>query len=160
MKTALVRLLVAIPIATAGIAYGTGAHAQEVDFDLEAQSIPEALEEAFFSNDEEFFVNRGIGRQLSWLLGFGFPENEIVRDGRALDRLYKEILEQQVSTTPLIRTPDLPNPYQTSVLLSPDLDIVVQEFEQTTIRQPIPAPAAPPQIVAPPPPPTPVPALW
>ncbi|MGF1495426.1 MAG: hypothetical protein ACFB8W_01195 [Elainellaceae cyanobacterium] len=160
MKTALVRLLVAIPIATTGVSYGAIAHAQEVDFDLETQSIPEALNEAFFSNDREFFNNRSIGRQLSWFLGFGFPENEINQDGRAVDILYQDLREQQVSSTPIIRTPDLPNPYQTSVLLSPDLDIVVQEFDQTPLQQPIPAPAPPPQPVAPPQPTTPVPALW
>ncbi|WP_088893253.1 hypothetical protein [Leptolyngbya ohadii] len=121
-------------------------------------TIPQAFNDAFYSNADTFFGNRSLGGQLSLILGIpGFPENQIRRDGRAVDRLYQEVLEQQVASDPTLRTPDLPNPFSGSLLTTP---LIAAE-------EPIP-PAPPPVIfqqpsVAPPLPPAParpVPALW
>lgn len=78
-------------------------------------TIPEAFDRAFFSNDRDAFTNRSILRQLNSIFG-PYPENEINRDGQAVHKLYVEVLEQQVSSDPILRTPDLPNPYNTSLL--------------------------------------------
>lgn len=165
---------------TAGAAFSvlaTAATAQEASETLVAESrdgrrpprdytdyrtIPEQFNRAFYSHDGNFFDNRGIWQ--SFRLIFGIPnyvENSISQDGRAVDRLYKEVLEQQVSSDPVLRTPDLPNPYTGSVLTTP---IVITE-EPITPIPPFPTIRRPP--TAPPPPGVedstrrePVPALW
>jgi hypothetical protein len=93
------------------------------------ETIAEKFNQAFFSNDPDFFRNRSLGRQLNFLFGAGslirnsFPENEIARDAAQVHNLYRTTLEQQVSSDPVIRTPDLPNPYGTSILSSPALNV-------------------------------------
>ncbi|MEL6224297.1 MAG: hypothetical protein AAFQ57_14825 [Cyanobacteria bacterium J06626_14] len=127
----------------------------EPDGVREYETIPEAFDDAFFSHDETFFNNRTLPRQVSWIFGLGFPENEMWKDGEAFHELYREVFEQQISTTPRIRTPDLVNPYETSLILTPISEIGAREFEDVGFRQPIPAP---PRVAAPSP--TPIPALW
>ncbi|PLZ90418.1 hypothetical protein CI594_18870, partial [Fischerella thermalis CCMEE 5196] len=51
-----------------------------------------------------------------------FPENQIARDSELVYILYQDVLYQQVSNDPYLRTPDLPNPYNTSLLMSPGLN--------------------------------------
>lgn len=82
--------------------------------------LAEEFERVFFRNDRESFNNRSIPRQLDYIFGIrdSFPENEMNRDAKAVHRLYVETFKQQVSSDPIIRTPDLPNPYCTSLLQS------------------------------------------
>ncbi len=85
----------------------------------------EVFERAFFKNDPNFYGNQTLQRQIDWIVGPGslfrnsFPENEIARDAELVNTVYHDILNQQVSRGPYIRTPDLPNPYNTSLLMSP-----------------------------------------
>ena len=89
------------------------------------QTPSEVIEEAFFENYPDFYKNRGLGREIDWLLGSGslfrnsFPENEIERDANLINIVYKDMLKQQTTNDPFIRTPDLPNPYNSSLLGSP-----------------------------------------
>ncbi len=161
MKMMSKKILFAAAIALSPLLLPTSSLAQEAVFaepdgDRTYELIPEAFDDTFFSNDQTFFRNRGIGRQLMWIFGPG-TENEIWRDGESIHELYVELFEEQISTTSRMRTPDLVNPYETSLMLTPISEIGAREFEDTGFRQPIPAPAAPP---APAPAPTPVPALW
>ncbi len=88
----------------------------------------EVFERAFFKNDPNFYGNQTPKRQIDWIFGPGslfrnsFPEHEIARDAELVNTLYHDILNQQVSNDPYIRTPDLPNPYNTSLLMSPRLN--------------------------------------
>ncbi len=86
-----------------------------------AETANDAFERAFFRHDRNFYENTSYSRQLNSLLG-PFPENEIARDAELLNTLYRDVLTQQVGNDPYIRTPDLPNPYSTSVLMSPRLN--------------------------------------
>lgn len=113
-------------------------------------SIQAEFEDAFYSHDEIFFNNRSIARQAAFLLGTGFPDVEVVRDGQAIHEVYETVLLQQTTADPFLRTPDLPNPYQGSVLTTPLIE--AQVFDNGVLSQPIPAPAAPL--------PGPIPALW
>lgn len=94
----------------------------------ETDSIAEAFNRAYFYNDPEFFRNTSVKRQIDTIFGPGsvirnsFPENEINRDGRLVHELYKTVLEQQTSKGQVFRTPDLPNPYSTSILESPSFN--------------------------------------
>jgi hypothetical protein len=119
-------LLAALTLLAAAAVLSDKAMAQQVTAPpADVVTIPEAFERAYYSNDRNYFQNRTIPRQLNFFLGQGsiirngFPDNEIARDGRAVDRVYREIFEQQVASDPLIRTPDLANPFDTSFLLLP-----------------------------------------
>ena len=88
----------------------------------------EVFERTFFKNDPNFYGNQTLKRQIDWIVGPGslfqnsFPENEIARDAELVNIVYRDILNQQVRSGPYIRTPDLPNPYNTSLLTSPRLN--------------------------------------
>jgi hypothetical protein len=113
--------------------------------------IPDAADKAFYGSDDTF-PNRNFERAAESLLGVtGYPENLIARDGERIHRLYRDLLTQQTSSDPLIRTADLPNPYNTSVLLQPNVSnrVIGSEF---IIEQP-------PQAQFPPAPPMGSPAL-
>ena len=67
-------------------------------------------------------------RQLDFILGIGSPknsfvDNEINADTRAVTILYKDELLKQGSSDRVIRTRDLPNPYDTSILQSPPAEV-------------------------------------
>ncbi|MDB9342619.1 hypothetical protein PN456_03245 [Nodularia spumigena CS-586/05] len=92
------------------------------------ETTNDTFERAFFQNDRNFYENSTPKRQLESLMGSGtlfrnsFPENEIARDAELLNTLYRDVMKQQVSNDPYLRTPDLPNPYDTSLLMSPRLN--------------------------------------
>lgn len=89
------------------------------------ESIPNSIDQAFFNSNPNFYGNRTLQRQVDFLFGPGrkfgttFPENEIARDGELVNIMYRDILEQQSQNDPYLRTPDLPNPYNSSLLNSP-----------------------------------------
>ncbi len=103
------------------------------------ETLSETFNRAFFTNDPEFFRNRSLKRQVDLILGVGslsrnsFLESEILRDAKLIDIVYQDALEQQVSRDPIIRTPDLPNPYETSILLSPRVNVNNQVEESEAI---------------------------
>jgi len=90
---------------------------REVIIPLQPGTIPAGLIEAYFSNDRDFYTNRTPPRQFDYIFGgtAGYPENQIYRDGRAINAWYDEVLARQLFTGPLLRTPDLPNPFNESV---------------------------------------------
>lgn len=85
------------------------------------ETIPEAFSRAFFQESGDFYRNRSIPRQISYIIGpglpwgAGFPELELERDAKRISNLYQEVLELQASSGPVIRTPDLPNPFGSSL---------------------------------------------
>lgn len=82
------------------------------------RTIPQAFEDAYFSSGNDFYRNRQVPRNLTWFMG-PFPENEIANDGKAVNHLYEDVLTQQTSDGPTIRTLDAENPYQSSLLTAP-----------------------------------------
>lgn len=95
----------------------------EEEFIDEIIPVAEAFEEAFFDESGNFFSNSTAVEQADTILGIGlpatFPEMEIEQDAENIHELYEYFLTLQTSSDPVLRTPDLPNPYQTSVLLLP-----------------------------------------
>ncbi|TAF10230.1 MAG: hypothetical protein EAZ77_03455 [Nostocales cyanobacterium] len=89
------------------------------------KAIPDTFEKAFFRHDRNFYENGSPQRQLDSLFGPGtnsrttFPENEIARDAELVNTLYSDVMVQQTQNDPYLRTPDLPNPYNSSLLMSP-----------------------------------------
>jgi hypothetical protein len=92
------------------------------------ESTSDVFERAYFRHDRNFYENTTPKRQLDSFLGSGsgfrnsFPENEIARDAELVNTLYRDVLTQQAMNDPYVRTPDLPNPYNTSLLMSPRMN--------------------------------------
>ncbi|ABA21977.1 conserved hypothetical protein [Trichormus variabilis ATCC 29413] len=92
------------------------------------ESTNDVFERAYFRHDRNFYENLTPKRQLDAFLGSGsgfrnsFPENEIARDAELVNTLYRDVLTQQSMNDPYLRTPDLPNPYGTSLLMSPQMN--------------------------------------
>lgn len=84
-------------------------------------TVSEVFNRAFFNESGDFYHNRSIPRQAAYIIGpglpggAGFPELELERDAKLINTLYRDLLEQQVASDPVIRTPDLPNPFDTSI---------------------------------------------
>ncbi|MEH2211358.1 hypothetical protein [Nostoc sp.] len=108
----------------AGIAFPSIASAQTAT--PNSETMNDVFERAYFRHDRNFYENSSsLKRQLDSFFGSGsgfggsFPENEIARDANLVNTLYHDAMTQQVGNDPYIRTPDLPNPYDTSLLVSP-----------------------------------------
>lgn len=90
---------------------------------VEFETIPEAFERGItFSSQDAYSTTATFGRQFDFIFGIaGFPDAELSRDGSIVDSMYNETLYRQYSLGPLIRTPDLPNPYNSSLRTNPSL---------------------------------------
>ena len=89
------------------------------------QTTSDTFERAYFSHDSNFYENGSLKRQVGSLIGSGkkfgtaFPDNEIAKDGELINTLYHDALAQQTINDTYMRTPDLPNPYDSSLLMTP-----------------------------------------
>ena len=114
-----------MPILVASLAAGLnafGAMAQS-----EGSITPsEAFSEAFSHNYGSAPYNTTIWRQFNAIFGVtsfregSYPETEIVRDAQKIHELHEELMHEQVSRDPIIRTRDLRNPYDSSLLTNPE----------------------------------------
>jgi hypothetical protein len=82
-----------------------------------ADTIAEEMNRAMFAQSGDFYRNTGIDRQATLLLGLSYPDLEAVGDARSVDRIYQEGIRQRASDP--VRTTDLPNPFNTSILANP-----------------------------------------
>jgi len=116
--------------------------------------IPYRFEERFFSNSPDFATNRTLTGQLKRIFG-PYPENSFFRDSRAVNEIYSETQYRQMNSGPIIRTADLPNPFQFSLrtLPPPVIAAPLPSGPPTTI-------IVTPPVTAPTNPARPVPALW
>jgi hypothetical protein len=80
----------------------------------------------------------------------GYPEYLIAGSGYRLHQLYQDLLTQQTTYDPMVRTADLPNPYSSSLLLSPNSVGSTRVTGRETLIERPPAPQFPqPMPVAP-----------
>jgi hypothetical protein len=97
----------------------------KADTNIETETTGNTFERAYFRHDPNFYENGSLQRQVDALVGPGkgfgttFADNEIAKDGQLLNTLYHDVLSQQTTNDPYLRTPDLPNPYDSSLLMSP-----------------------------------------
>lgn len=83
----------------------------------EPASVAETFENTYFDNTGNNYQNSSFIGQLNTILGFkGFPESQISADGKAIDTLYNNVLENQSQVGSPLRTRDLNNPYNTSLI--------------------------------------------
>ncbi len=102
---------------------------------VQAQEIPgttawrDALQDAFFDDSKTFYDNQSTLRQLRTVLGTGrsifrrgnYAEINVERDAERVNQVYQQMLQEQVASDPTIRVVDLPNPFETSLLVQPSL---------------------------------------
>ncbi|HEY9750029.1 MAG TPA: hypothetical protein V6C63_15190 [Allocoleopsis sp.] len=117
-------------LATASTVFTSAVVAQEqisVSDRISTETLNDAFTRTLYTNSGNFFREQGLLNQANTILGQGsiirnsFAENRIARDARLLNILYRDALQQQASDGPLIRTPDLPTPYDTSILVNPTI---------------------------------------
>ncbi|HEY9890814.1 MAG TPA: hypothetical protein V6D37_03195 [Candidatus Sericytochromatia bacterium] len=120
----LTQLLSVLALAAASSLLAAAAKAQNDPSGYEPirlETLSEAFNSAFFEESGDFYRNRSTLRQIGYIIGpglpgrAGFPELEIERDAKRINTLYRDALEQQVSSDPIIRTPDLPNPFNSTL---------------------------------------------
>ncbi|MGD1901658.1 MAG: hypothetical protein ACFB9N_05405 [Geitlerinemataceae cyanobacterium] len=81
-------------------------------------SIPETLDRAFFEHDRDAYENQTVGRQFESYL-IDYTENEIERDGELVNVVLRDLLRQQALDSPPIRTADIANPFNSSLMTMP-----------------------------------------
>lgn len=112
-----------LAIATAIIlASGGTAKAQETEEPTRYQPFAQEFNRAFRKSSGDFFRNRQLVEQVGDYLGIpSFPDQSISQDAKNVNRLYRQLMEEQFNSTPIMRTPDLPSPYDSSIMTSPAL---------------------------------------
>ncbi len=122
----LTTLLSALVLAASSSVLASAATAQTDPSGFQAtpvETIPEAFNRAFSEESGGYYENRSSVRQAAFIIGPGVPgragflDLEIERDAERISNLYSDVLEQQISSDPIIRTPDLPNPFESTLLL-------------------------------------------
>ena len=115
--------------------------------------IPQ-YDDAYFSSGGTFFDNRTVIGQTKFLIG-PFVENQISRDGQNVYDTYLKTLAQQTGAGPVVRTIDVPSPFNQSLrtVLTAGSARTYPPVDRFPVYYP---PAATPA----PAPTAPVPALW
>ncbi len=84
------------------------------------QPFAEEFNRATQRSSGNFFGKRDLLHQMGRFFGIHwYPEQAIERDNRRVNQLYIDEQRRQFSSTPVIRTPDLINPYNQSILTAP-----------------------------------------
>ncbi len=110
------------------VSFGAVANAQQVIRQMSIGPIPDAYVEAFYKNSWTLFQSRQVGGQLRFMLGPSvfsvlgtYPENQVARDAELITMLNRDILLQQLTDAPIVRVPDLPNPFDASLMTLPSI---------------------------------------
>ncbi|MFB8789384.1 MAG: hypothetical protein U7123_11160 [Potamolinea sp.] len=124
MSVMQMRLIGALVLAATSSLFASTATAQSIPTGFEpirVETLPDAIERAFYTDSGDLYRNRSIPRQIQYMFGPGlpgratFPDLEIERDALRLNRIYRDALQQQVSSDSILRTPDLPNPFSSTL---------------------------------------------
>lgn len=87
------------------------------------QPFAEEFNQAAQRRSRNFFRKTTLLEGLGRIFGVPrFPDQAISDDNRRVNQLYVDEQRRQFSSTPVIRTPDLINPYSTSVMTAPASD--------------------------------------
>ncbi|MEL6382695.1 MAG: hypothetical protein AAFQ89_09510 [Cyanobacteria bacterium J06626_18] len=119
MAKLFVRSLTATAVIAASFAVASAAMAQNAP-SSRSGDVPEAINEIYYGNTGPYSNNRSVFSYGNLILGTGgFPERRVMRDARAVSEAIYFLMEEQATSTPTIRVPDLFNPYNTSVQFLP-----------------------------------------
>ncbi len=104
-------------IATIASVFAAPAMAEK---DQSPMSLNEAFKAAYFKHAGNAYEKMGFFGQLDSLLGLTwFADRQIMLDGKSVDSVYQQAIEQQASAGMPMMTRDLPNPYTTSLIENP-----------------------------------------
>lgn len=118
------KLLASATLLTLGtVAIAAPTHAQEG----EPINANQAIDAAFFRNSRGFYESQSTFRRVREIFGTGlnitrrgnYPEIGVERDAALTNRVYTQLMQDQVANDPTLRVPDLPNPFNTSLLTAP-----------------------------------------
>lgn len=82
-------------------------------------TIPGAFDSAFYDNRSNYYYRTSRPGMVETLLGLQYPEQGIIDDSASINRIYRDVMNQQMTSDPFIRTRDLNNVYDSSVLTLP-----------------------------------------
>jgi hypothetical protein len=82
-------------------------------------TLPGAFESAFYDNRSNYYYRTSRPGLVESLLGLQYPEQGIIDDSASINRIYRDAMNQQMTSDPFIRTRDLKNVYDSSVLTMP-----------------------------------------
>lgn len=122
MARKLINLGSVLAIAILSIVTSVGAaKAQEQETEPSRyQPFADEFNRAFRRTSGDYFRNRQLAEQLGDFFGVpSFPDQAISQDNKNVHKLYRELMEAQFNSTPIIRTPDLPSPYDSSIMTAP-----------------------------------------
>ncbi|MFZ9737839.1 MAG: hypothetical protein ACO3EZ_07520 [Prochlorotrichaceae cyanobacterium] len=105
-----------------------GSTAAQAEETIKVYANPaEALEMGYFQNGKNSYDSMSLLGQWLGISGASafprgsYPEISIERDNRIVNAVYQDVLMQQTMNDPFIRVPDLPSPYNTSLMTLPSL---------------------------------------
>ena len=115
-------------IASTMLADAASAQLRFNDYPTSYQPFAEEFTRAASRTSGDAFKAQSFTNPLSTWFGIGFPwpgtinafpETLITNDAKLLNQVYREGMLRQTSRDPIIRTADLPNPYDSSILTQP-----------------------------------------
>jgi hypothetical protein len=111
-----------IAIASATLASVKPAQAESIRL----HPVADGFNLQFFLSSGDFYYNVSPQGYLGDYLGIGspsgvvaFPEKEIERDASRVNGFYRQMMQRQVSSDPILRVPDAANPFDSSVMALP-----------------------------------------
>ena len=120
------------------------------------QSIPELFDAAYYSNGGTYFYQRSIVGQVQNFLGMPrFSEANGRRSAELVNILHKNLMDVQNTSSPLVRTEDLYNPFDQNLVVSPSVSVgadPIPPIPAPFVPFSTPVPPAAPLLPAPPPP--------
>jgi hypothetical protein len=81
---------------------------------VQAETVSDAMGKAIFNESGDIYRNAGIDRQVTLFFGLSQPDKEYLGDAQSIGRIYNDALRQRASEP--VRTEDLPNPFNGSLL--------------------------------------------
>lgn len=111
-----------IAIASATLTSVKPAQAERIRF----HPVADTFNQQFFQSSGDFYYNVSLQGYFGDYLGIGspsgivaFPEKEIERDANRINGFYRQMMQRQVSSDPILRVPDAANPFDSSVMALP-----------------------------------------
>ncbi len=90
-------------------------------------SVDELITRLYNYHSGDFFEQSSIEGQLNNIFGVGafphfrwFPDKNVINDGHLLSLVIRDYFRQLQENGPTLRTPDLANPFNTSLLENPE----------------------------------------
>ena len=119
-----IKLITILAVTAASSIFASGALAQVPEHSRE--TIPEVFERGYFHGLGKTWQQYNLGGQLNFMFGWSafpqgsFPENQIMRQARILETLFRDQFQQQVESDPILRSRDLSSPFNTSIQQNPN----------------------------------------